>query len=60
MGQEQLGRQQNLLPVTVVTETAELVRPASSATMKGVISDLGEPGLPAAALAIRDLGTSVL
>lgn len=55
-----MGRQQNLLPVTVVTETAELVRAASSANMKGVISDLGEPGLPAAALAMRDLGTSVL
>lgn len=36
MGHEQIGRQQNLLPVTVVTE---LVRAASAANMKGVISD---------------------
>lgn len=54
------GSRASLLLVTAVTATAELVRAASSANVKGVISDLGEPGLPTAALAIRDLGTSVL
>lgn len=60
MRHEQGGRWWNLLQVTVVSDTVELVRAASSAYVKGGIADLGGPGLPAAALAIRDFGTSVL
>lgn len=36
--------------VTVVSDTVELVRAASSTYVKGVISDLGGPGLAVAAL----------
>ena len=60
MGHEQGGRQCNLLQGTVLSQTVEVVRAASSAYVKGVMLDLGGPGLPAAALAIRDLETLVL
>lgn len=60
MGHEQDGRWWNLLQGTVVSKTVVVVGAASSAYVKGFMSDLGGPGFLAAVLAIRNLGTSVL